>query len=251
MKPYNSEFIIDKIKEYEGVLKIDEVGSFKIIKREGLKGIIDGYLYEKEGELQTVIPELIGNNRVWMRIGPKEIQGCYEFIKKAKGRVGVVGLGLGYLVQELSKKEEVEEIVVYEISKDVIELYNRNFEENPKIRIIFGDAFKAKGERFNFFFADIYEYKLSKQVVHDYEKLTQIHEIEEYSFFGMEHFLLSCSYEEIVWVYVPELWMEMSKDIANELSKSGYMKYYKQLDDKLVSEVLGAFKVILNEGEEV
>ena len=38
---------------------------------------------------------------------------CY---KMAKGKVGVVGLGLGYAVEEMAKKPEVEEITVYEIS---------------------------------------------------------------------------------------------------------------------------------------
>ncbi len=46
----------------------------------------------------------------------------------AKGKVGVVGLGLGYVVEEMAKKPEVEEITVYEISKEIIELYYENFQ---------------------------------------------------------------------------------------------------------------------------
>lgn len=250
MKPYEENFIVDKIEEYNEQININEIGKYKILKRDGIKGIIDGYLYEKEGEIKTEIPELIGEERIWMRISPKEIQGSYEFIKITSGRVGIAGLGLGYVVQEISKKDEVKEIVVYEISQDVIDLYNNNFKDNKKIKIIHGDAFKAKGEKFDFFFSDIYEYKLSLKVVEDYIKLNNIHNIGEYLFFGVEHFLLSCSYDEIVWVYVPESWMEMSKRISSALDDSGYIKYYKKLDEKIVSEVLEAFKAIFNKDDE-
>ena len=59
-----------------------------------------------------------------------------------------------------------------------------------------------------------------KKVVEDYKRFNDIHDIGEYSFFGVEDFLLSCSYNEIVWVYIPENWMAMSKSIASSLSSS-------------------------------
>jgi hypothetical protein len=247
MRPYEGNFIADKIKEYNLLINENQFGECIIRKRYGIN---EGYLYEKEEELSGQFSELLQKDQVLMRIGQKEIQGCYEAIKWARGKVGIVGLGLGYLAQEMSKKEDINEIMVYEINPDIINLYNKNFPQNKKIKVIQGDAFKAKKEQFDFFFADIYGYKLSLKVVDDYIKFNRIHDIKKYSFWGMEHFLLSCSYEEIVWVYVPEIWMEMSKDISRELEKSGYMEYYIRLDEKLVSEVLAAFKVVLNEGED-
>lgn len=249
MIPYNESFIINKIKEYDLKIKDGKVGDYKIIKRDSLEGLIDGYLYTKEGVINGPIPELIGREKVWMRISPKEIEGSYQAIKWARGKVGVVGLGLGYVVQEMAKKDDVKEIIVYEISQEVIELYKMNFKENKKIKIIQGDAFKAKGESFDFFFVDIYEYKLSLKVVEDYIAFRKLHNIEEYTFFGLEHFLLSCSYDEIVWVFIPEIWMGMSKDISSALDQSGYIKHYEKLDEELVSEVLAAFKGVLNEEE--
>lgn len=246
MKPFCEKFIIDKIREYD--LKIDSgvVGNFEILKRDSLEGEIEGYLYSKEGKINGPISELLGvNKRVWMRLSPKEIEGTYETIKSAKGKVGIVGLGLGYTVQEIAKKPEVSNVIVYEISEDVVELYKRNFGENPKIQIILGDAFKANANDFDLFFVDIYEYKLSMQVVEDYVAFNKLHTIKEYSFFGIEHFLLSCSYEEIVWVFIPENWMDMSRDIADKLNESGYIKYYVPLDEKKVSEVLSSFKKVL------
>ena len=169
------------------------------------------------------------------------------FIKYAKDKVGVVGLGLGFVVQELAKKPEVDEVIVYEIEKDVIDLYYLNFKNNSKIKIINKDAFEAKRENFDYFFVDIYEYKLDYRVVEDYKKFNTLHNINEYFFWGMEHFLLSCRYEEIVWVYIPETWMEVSKKMFTSLQEAGLLKYYKQLDEKLVSNVLSGLKVLLDD----
>ena len=129
----------------------------------------------------------------------------------------------------------------------VIDLYNKNFKSNDKIKIINCDAFKAESETFDFFYVDIYDYKLSLDVVEDYKKFNELHEIEEYSFFGMEHFLLSCSYTEIVWVYIPENWMESSRKAFESIQESNLLDYYEKLDENLVSQVLEEFKIVLND----
>ncbi len=238
MKPFDRDYVLNKIKEYNRKIRPRKIGDFEIKKLDGLQGIVQGYLYEKKDRINLRIAELIHEyNHIWMRLTPLEIEGAYFAIERAKGKVGVVGLGLGYVVQEMAKKEDVEEIIVYEVSKDVIDLYNCNFKENSKIKVINIDAFKyvvqemakkedveeiivyevskdvidlyncnfkenskikvinidafkAEAEEFDFFYADIYEYKLTSQIVKDYEAFNELHKIEEYSFFGMEHFLL-------------------------------------------------------------
>ena len=40
--------------------------------------------------------------------------------------------------------------------------------------------------------------------------------------------------------------MELSKKAFVSLQESGYLKYYKQLDSKIVKKVLEKFKAILN-----
>lgn len=247
MKPYQKEYVLDKIKEYNNKIAINEVGNFEIKKIHGLKGIITGYMYEKEGEIKEDILELYGSHNVWMRLTPLEIESSYMVIKRAKGKVGIVGLGLGYVAQEMAKKDDIDEVIVYEIEKDVIDLYYKSFSENPKIKIIYGDAYRAEEKSFDFFYVDIYQYKLTKKVVEDYIHFNKLHQIEEYSFWGMEHFLLSCKYEEIVWVFIPENWMEMSRTISEKLQDADLLHYYKQLNPKLVSEVLALFKVALDD----
>lgn len=246
VKPFETEFILNTIDEYNKKIVCNKIGNYEIKSIDGLTGIIKGYLYEKEDCIKKDILELHGPDHVWMRLSPLEIQGSYFPIERARGRVGVVGLGLGYVVEEIAKKEEVKEVIVYEINKDVIDLYYSNFRKDDKITIINIDAFEAKAEEFDFFYVDIYQYKITSSVVDDYETFNNIHCIEEYSFFGMEHFLLSCRYEEIVWVYIPENWMEMSKLAYNALEKSDLLKYYTQLDENLVSRILARFKEVLN-----
>ena len=160
--------------------------------------------------------------------------------------MGIVGLGLGYVVQEIAKKINVDEIIVYEISQEVIDLYKDNFSDNDKIKIICTDAFKAEREKFDFFFADIYGYELTSRVVEDYKRFNEIHEIEEYSFWGMEHFLLSCKYEDLLWVYIPENWVAMCKSLYAELQASNYIDNYEPLNEKKVTKILYEFKEILN-----
>ncbi|MBS5936750.1 hypothetical protein E5347_02170 [Clostridium sartagoforme] len=247
MKPYDFEYIKSKINEYNCLISAKKIGSFEIKNIKNPGEYIDGYMYRKKGNLDVSILELHGPDNIWMRISPMEIESSYMFIKYAKGVVGVVGLGLGYVVQELAKKEEVKKVVVYEKEKDIIDLYYSSFKENNKIEIINEDAFKAKGKKFDYFYVDIYEYKLHTKVVEDFKTFNNLHNIEEYFFWGLEHFLLSCRYEEIVWVYVPELWMDISKKIFVALQESDLLKHYNQLDETLVSEVLSKFKVVLDE----
>lgn len=247
MKPFDKSYVLDKIKEYNGKINKSKIGDYEIKSIDGLKGIVQGYLYKKEDEYDIEILELHGPSHIWMRLTPLEIQASYFAIRMAKGKVGVVGLGLGYVIEEMAKKPEVEEIVVYEISQEVIDLYYNNFPENSKIKVVCCNAFEAESRKFDFFYADIYEYKITSQIVEDYKRFNELHEIEEYSFFGMEHFLLSCSYTEIVWVYIPENWMESSRKAFESIQESNLLDYYEKLDENLVSQVLEEFKGVLND----
>lgn len=246
MKPYNKDFLFKEIDKYKDIIFERSCGNFKIVKNSIAQEKLQGYMYNKKEKYDIQIIELQENDKCIMKLDIKEVQGAYEAIRFAKGKVGIVGLGLGYTVQEIAHKSDVEEVIVYEISSEVIQMYNENFKKNDKIKIIQGDAFKAKRERFDFFFVDIYNYKLTSKVVEDYKKFNKIHDIEEYSFWGMEHFLLSCNYEELLWVFIPENWVAMCKNLYEKLQSSGYINYYKPLEEKKVSRILAKFKEVLN-----
>ena len=132
MKPFDKSYVLDKIKEYNSKINKSKIGDYEIKSIDGLKGIVQGYLYEKEDEYDIEILELHGPRHIWMRLTPLEIQASYFAISMARGKIGVVGLGLGYVVEEMAKKPEVDEIVVYEISQEVIDLYYNNFPRKSK-----------------------------------------------------------------------------------------------------------------------
>ena len=246
MKPYNKEYILKTIEEYNRVIKDGVKGEYKINRRRFNKKELHGYMYKNIDEYEIDILELTKDEKCVMRLDPREIESSYEAINYSYGKVGIVGLGLGYVVQEIAKKKDVDEVIVYEISQDVIELYKTNFESNSKIKIVCGDAFKAPRERFDFFYVDIYGYSLTLKVVKDYKKFNLIHDIDEYSFWGLEHFMLSCRYEDVLWVYIPENWVAMCKSLYNQLQASGYIDRYKPLGEKKVTKILYEFKEILN-----
>lgn len=247
MKPYNKNFVFQEMTIYNKLINPGTCGNYRIVKNIIKKQNLQGYMYENKEEYDIDVIELYKDDFSLMKLSPKEIESSYATIHFAYGKVGIVGLGIGYVVQEIAKKYDVKEVIVYEISEEVIKLYNQNFQQNEKIKIIKGDAFTAKGEKFDFFYVDIYEHDVTSKIVKDYKIFNQLHEIEEYAFWGLEHFLLSCKYEDIVWVYVPEKWIAMSKKAYEALDSSGYIKEYMPLDDNLVKKILLEFKEVLNE----
>lgn len=245
MFPYVEEFILNKIDHYNKQIKENQTDKF-IVKKEKQSKLL-GYMHNKSYNFDIDIFSLYEDNHKIMELSPREIEASYITIKKAKGKVGVVGLGLGYVVRELAQNKNVKKVIVYEKSKEVIELYRKNFKTHPKIKIINEDAYKSKKESFDFFYVDIYEYKLSEKVVFDYKFFNGIHNIENYRFCGMEHFLLSCSYDDLLYVYLPDGWLDISRDYFEALKESGYLNYYFEEDEKIVEKVLISFKKIFNE----
>lgn len=247
MKPYNKDFVFQEIKKYSDLINQGTCGDYRIVKDTIKKEDLHGYMYENKEEYKIDIIQLYNKEISLMKLTPKEIESSYEAIAFAKGRVGIIGLGIGYVVQEIAMKSKVTEVIVYEVSEEVINLYNKNFKQNDKIKIIKGDPFKTQGEEFDFFYVDLHKYELVPEVVQDYRIFNELHEIEEYAFWGVEHFLLSCKYEDIVWVYIPENWISMSKKAYEALDASGYIESYKPLEEEKVKKILFEFKEILNE----
>lgn len=245
MTPYSAEYCENKIREYKNYIKEQSFKDISISYGE-VKKVTDGYIYKRRKQLKESPIELKIKDKLIMEISVREVQGCFEAIKKAKGRCGVLGLGLGFYVEEISKKEEVTEILVYENNRDIIEVYKNNFKNNLKVKIIEGDGFKADRESFDFFFADIYSYEINENVAIDYGKLIELHDIDEYSFFGLEKFLLSCPMEELLWVYLPDEWLDMSKGTFNNVEKINQVKNIRKIKRNEASRVLVKFKEILN-----
>jgi hypothetical protein len=101
-----------------------------------------------------------GPARLWMSDTPAEVLGHYEFVKAAHGRILVLGLGLGAVVQHLLRKRCVTSIDVIELNSDVIELVSP-FINDPRLRIYQGDGLQVRpsqigGGEWDVMFADIW-----------------------------------------------------------------------------------------------
>jgi len=173
-------------KWYDGVLDIPEgkVGKFRIrhieypaghtLKSGNLRTALFG---QESEELTYDHPtrwhELTENGGVWMTDLPIEQRQHDELLSRARGRVLVGGLGIGYAVVALAARSKVTEIVVIERSPEIIKLTWKATVEraktiNPKIKlkVVEADLFtylknrqrlkKAKPE-FTWAFFDIWQ----------------------------------------------------------------------------------------------
>ncbi len=114
---------------------------------------------------RVLFPTLYEKDTPWMSVCPSEINSMQEAIAQAKGRVLVLGLGLGYYAHAVAEKESVESVTVVELSREVIDLFDRavlpKLDFHGKLTVVQSDAIEylAKTElgAFDFCFADIWE----------------------------------------------------------------------------------------------
>ncbi len=85
------------------------------------------------------------NEAPWMSLTPAELMTLREGTLLAKGRVVIAGLGLGHQLIEVSKRMLVKEIVLVELSQELVDFYLPRVRPFVKKRltVIVGDAFKV------------------------------------------------------------------------------------------------------------
>jgi len=132
------------------------------------------------------VPVLHLGGRVWMSLTPMEVQSSYMPIRLASGRVGTAGLGLGYFVQRVLTKPEVEQVVVYELKTEVLDFYTQTFGQHPKLELRHANARLIEREQFDFFYADIYRQVLTPQAIADMATLCSVNQIERYHWWSIE-----------------------------------------------------------------
>ena len=105
---------------------------------------------------------LCEGQNVWMSLNPNEIETMKPFIKKAKGEVLVLGLGMGYVPFMMANKNEVKHITIVEKDPNIINLFNKvlfpSFTNKNKISVVQDDAIhylNAK-KKYDYIFADLW-----------------------------------------------------------------------------------------------
>jgi hypothetical protein len=137
-----------------------------------------------------------------MSLSFMEIQSHYLPIQFATGVVGTCGLGLGYFALRTAMMDDVEEVIVFEQDKRIINFFKKSFvkrEGFDKIRFIHGDAREKINEykfTFDFLYVDIYSTLLSNQIPDDIKLFKD--KCNAYHFWGLERVILDAIEHEII-----------------------------------------------------
>jgi hypothetical protein len=80
---------------------------------------------------------------VWMSLTPAEMISQRSGVRKAKGKVVIGGLGMGWFLRKVCEKEEVEEVIVVEKSHDLLDWYGYHLcQRQPKVKdVICNDVY--------------------------------------------------------------------------------------------------------------
>jgi hypothetical protein len=86
----------------------------------------------------------VWNETPWMSLTPAEILTLREGSRMARGRVVIAGLGLGHQLIEVSKRLQVKEIVLVELSQELVDFYLPRVRPLVKKRltVLVGDAYQ-------------------------------------------------------------------------------------------------------------
>ena len=86
----------------------------------------------------------VWNEAPWMSLTPAEILTLREGTRLAKGRVVIGGLGLGHQLIEVSKRLAVKEIVLVELSQELVDFYLPRVRPliKKRLTVLVGDAFQ-------------------------------------------------------------------------------------------------------------
>lgn len=178
-------FSVDYAKQEIEFYGLKEYNSDKIqISSVSLMGRCDDYLNVnmRLGEIES--PRLYIDKKLWMSITFMEIQSHWVPIRKAKGKIATIGLGMGYFTLRSIEKSEVKSIDVYEIEPKVVEYFKKNFSDRKgfdKINFIVGDARKKmKKKEYDFVFSDIYPSLLPDEIITDAKLFRKNNKIKTY-----------------------------------------------------------------------
>ena len=189
MHPYSEAYYRRELQSM-AALKPTVAGPL-VVSRESGPRPEAGYMYvEKRRTPLRNVPVMRLDGQVWMSLTPMEVQSSFMAIHLARGRVGTAGLGLGYFVQRVLDKPEVDHVIVYELRQEVLDLYVRTFGPHPKLELHHANARLLEGDHWDFFYADIYRHLLTPQAIGDMAALCSANRIGRYHWWSIEQAVL-------------------------------------------------------------
>ena len=120
---------------------------YELFVRDDLLCLPDGREIPRLGyfDRRFAYPAVLEGGREWMTVTPNEVATMAPALSQVRGRVAVMGLGLGYFAFMASEKNDVRAVTVVERDADVIALFERHllpqFAHREKVRLVCADAF--------------------------------------------------------------------------------------------------------------
>ena len=120
---------------------------YELFVRDDLLCLPDGREIPRLGyfDRRFAYPAVLEGGREWMTVTPNEVATMAPALSQVRGRVAVMGLGLGYFAFMASEKNDVRAVTVVERDADVIAMFERHllpqFAHREKVRLVRADAF--------------------------------------------------------------------------------------------------------------
>lgn len=120
---------------------------YELFVRDDLLCLPDGREIPRLGyfDRRFAYPAVLEGGHEWMMVTPNEVATMAPALSQVRGRVAVMGLGLGYFAFMASEKNDVRAVTVVERDADVIALFERHllpqFAHREKVRLVRADAF--------------------------------------------------------------------------------------------------------------
>lgn len=241
MNIFSTEYTINEIKK----VKFHEYQNKEIkVFYKTLKPFssLDGYMGTRvENTREIQIPIFTIKDKVWMSCTPMEMASHYIPIRKAKGKVGVAGLGMGYYILRIMNKKSVKSIDIYELNSDVIDTFKNEFSNRKgfdNITFIQGNLFDTLIDtEYDFFYNDIYPQLGMQEAIEDMKKITSNYKkIKSYHYWGYEFDFFDAirngSIFAVTKLYQDKLFIKVFNDWCEYTEKS-----YMQFEDDFVQNL--------------
>ena len=134
----------------------------------------------------------------WMSICPHELESQELCCKYAYGKVVIMGLGMGWVAINTAFNPKVEEVIVIEIDKEVLEIFLESGaladvppEIQNKIKLVNADAlsWKTGSNKIDFLYIDIWQKLVEPQVIEDVRCMQKNINADKIYFWGQELFI--------------------------------------------------------------
>lgn len=184
------KFTADEIKNGDFSVKAHQYNKYELFFYDNAEIRDPGITVPKIGAADHgfKVPSVYINDEEMMSFATEMISGMKPFAEKAKGKVLVLGCGMGYFAYLVSLKDEVESVTIIERDPQVVKMFNElilpKFENSSKITVKEEDALafmeNCEDGAFDYCLADIWgslvnvlPYMLLKKICSKFSK-TQI-----------------------------------------------------------------------------